>query len=55
MNDQNIDRILGLSDKKAVLDFLNDIVDPESYGWAVTEEVRAKAYVLLILLGDRND
>lgn len=54
MNDQNLDRILSLTDKKAVIAFLEDIVHPEAYGHAVSAEVRSKAYMLLILLGERN-
>ena len=54
MNDHNLETILSFSDKEVVIDFLNDIVHPDAYGWAVTEEVRAKAFILLKLLGERN-
>lgn len=54
VNDHNLETILSFSDKEVVIDFLQDIVHPDAYGWAVTEEVRAKAYILLKLLGARN-
>ena len=55
MNDHNLETILCISDKEVVIDFLEDIVHPDMYGWAVTEEVRAKAYILLKLLGARRN
>ena len=48
------DTVMEYATRKRIIDFLEELLCPDGYGYAVTSEVRAHALRLLAELGERK-